>query len=204
MLRPAATRYFRFQDAVMARARHVDGLAPLALRLFLAPVFWMAGMNKFMNFEDTVAWFGNPDWGLGLPLPWLMALLATAAELGGAVLLTLGLATRWITIPLMVTMVVAAATVHWDNGWQAIADPGAPFANERVLASTEKLERARAILQEHGNYGWLTGSGRFVILNNGIEFAATYFVMLLALFFTGGGRYVSLDWWLARLAGRSG
>lgn len=46
---------------------------------------------------------------------------------------------------------------------------------------------------EHGNYDWLTSSGSVVILNNGIEFAATYFVMLLALFFMGGGRYVSLD-----------
>jgi putative oxidoreductase len=37
-----------------------------------------------------------------------------------------------------------------------------------------------------------------MILNNGIEFAATYFVMLLALFFMGGGRWVSLDDWLRR------
>lgn len=37
-----------------------------------------------------------------------------------------------------------------------------------------------------------------MILNNGIEFAATYFIMLLTLFFIGGGRYLSLDWWIAR------
>ena len=37
-----------------------------------------------------------------------------------------------------------------------------------------------------------------VVLNNGIEFAATYFVMLLALFFLGGGRFVSVDYWMAR------
>ena len=48
-----------------------DFLAPLALRLYLAPIFWAAGMNKLGSFEDTVQWFGNPDWGLGLPLPWL-------------------------------------------------------------------------------------------------------------------------------------
>ena len=28
-----------------------------------------------------------------------------------------------------------------------------------------------------------------------------YFVMLLSLFFTGGGRFTSLDHWLARLFG---
>lgn len=194
----AAALCFRVHDAILQPLRHIDGLAPLALRLFLVPVFWMAGTHKLADFDSTVAWFGNPDWGLGMPLPWLMAFLATATELAGAVLLALGLATRWIAVPLMVTMVVAASTVHRENGWQAIADPGAPFANERVLESAEKLDRAKAILQEHGNYDWLTSSGNFVVLNNGIEFAATYFVMLLALFFTGGGRYVSLDWWLAR------
>jgi len=35
-------------------------------------------------------------------------------------------------------------------------------------------------------------------LNNGIEFAATYFIMLLALFFTGAGRYASVDYWVRR------
>lgn len=40
--------------------------------------------------------------------------------------------------------------------------------------------------------------GKPVILNNGIEFSAIYFVMLLSLFFTGGGRFVSLDYWLTK------
>lgn len=46
-----------------------DGLAPLALRLYLAPVLMQAGYNKLTHFDDTVAWFANPDWGLGLPMP---------------------------------------------------------------------------------------------------------------------------------------
>ena len=173
-------------------------LAPLAIRLLLASVFWMAGTSKWQGFDSTVAWFGNSDWGLGLPFPWLMAFLATAAELVGALLLTLGLLTRTISIPLIVTMLVAIFAVHWDNGWQAIADPQAPFANEQVLAAAEKLERARAILQTHGNYDWLTASGNFVILNNGIEFATIYLLMLLALLALGGGRYTSADYWLAK------
>jgi uncharacterized membrane protein YphA (DoxX/SURF4 family) len=44
----------------------------------------------------------------------------------------------------------------------------------------------------------LTSSGNFVVLNNGIEFSATYFIMLLALFFTGAGRYASVDYWIRR------
>lgn len=173
-------------------------LASLLLRLYLAPIFWMAGINKLNSFDDTVDWFGNSDWGLGLPFPWLLAFLATATELAGAILLTLGLFTRLISIPLIVTMLVAITSVHWENGWQAIADAHAPFANEQVMAAPEKLARARDILQEYGNYEWLTASGKFVILNNGIEFAATYLIMLLALIGLGAGKYHSLDYWLTQ------
>lgn len=179
-----------------------SNLASLALRLYLAPIFWMAGMGKLNAFDSTVDWFGNSDWGLGLPFPFLMAVLATATELIGAILLTLGLFTRLISIPLIITMLIAILFVHWDNGWQAIADANAPFANAQVLAAPEKLERAREILQMHGNYEWLTSSGKFVILNNGIEFAATYLIMLLALVGLGGGRYHSLDYWLSLYIGR--
>lgn len=173
-----------------------SNLASLALRLYLAPIFWMAGMSKLNAFDSTVDWFGNSDWGLGLPFPLLMTVLATAAELIGAALLTLGLFTRLISIPLIITMLIAIFYVHWGNGWQAIADANAPFANAQVLAAPEKLERARDILQTHGNYEWLTASGKFVILNNGIEFATTYLIMLLALVGLGGGKYHSLDYWL--------
>lgn len=178
----------RLQD-LLDRLRALDFLAPLAMRLYLVPVFWMAGSKKLADIDSTIAWFGNPDWGLGLPMPALMAWSASLIEAGGAILLLLGLATRWIAIPLLVTMVVAAVTVHLEHGWAAIAET--PEAAERLAA-------ANNLLQQHGNYEWLTGSGEFVILNNGIEFAATYSIMLLALLFVGGGRYLSLDYWIAR------
>ena len=173
-----------------------DGIAALALRLYLVPIFWMAGTNKLAHFQQTVEWFGNTDWGLGLPFPMLLATLATSAEIMGAILLAVGLLTRFISIPLIITMLVALVTVHLPNGWQAIADPNAPFASAQVIASNEKLEKARQILETYGNYDWLTSSGSFVILNNGIEFAVTYLVMLLALLVLGGGRYLSLDYWV--------
>ena len=174
--------------------KHGDGIAALTLRLYLVPIFWMAGTNKLAHFQQTVEWFGNTDWGLGLPFPMLLATLATSVEIIGAILLALGFLTRLISIPLIITMLVAIVTVHLSNGWQAIADSNAPFASAQVLASTEKLEKARQILETYGNYDWLTSSGSFVILNNGIEFAVTYLVMLLALIVLGGGRYLSLDY----------
>lgn len=185
-------------QATLDRTRAADFLAPLLLRLYLVPVFWMAGWTKLQNFGGTVEWFGNADWGLGLPLPYLMAALATAAELGGAVLLAVGLAVRWIAIPLLVTMFVAIAAVHWDNGWLAIAEAQGPFATERTMLAAQRLAEAKAILRAHGDYDVLTEYGSLVILNNGIEFAATYAVMLLSLFFTGGGRWLSLDFWIQK------
>ncbi|MGL5667085.1 MAG: HvfX family Cu-binding RiPP maturation protein [Shewanella sp.] len=182
-------------------SRYGEGLTPLALRLYLAPVLMQAGYNKLAHFEDTVAWFANPDWGLGLPMPTLMAALAAGTEFLGAFLLLVGLATRLISIPLMVTMLVAAFTVHWPNGWLAIADGSSWLANERVLEAGDKLDKAKSLLQEYGNYDWLTSSGNLVVLNNGIEFAATYFIMLLALFSLGGGRYTSLDYFIAKRYG---
>ena len=185
--------YYSIHNAIFPRLQQADGLAPLALRLYLVPVFWMAGTNKIANIDSTIEWFGNPDWGLGLPAPELMAYLAAYTEAIGALLLLIGLATRWVAIPLMITMLVAIFAVHWPHGWAAIADSGAQDIAVRLGA-------AKDILREHGNYNWLTAKGNFVILNNGIEFAVTYLIMLLVLLFTGGGRYVSVDYYLSRLA----
>ena len=173
--------------------QQLDGVAPLALRLFLAPVMLQSGWTKLVGFENTVAWFEH---SLGLPFPEVMAALAVGTEVVGGILLLLGLGIRFITIPLMVVMLVAAFMVHWENGWLALSDASSWLANDRVLDAVEKKQRIIAILREHGNYRWLTSSGPVTILNNGIEFAITYFVMLLSLFFTGGGRYLSLDHWL--------
>jgi uncharacterized membrane protein YphA (DoxX/SURF4 family) len=179
-------------------AGRFDFLAPLLMRLYLVPIFWMAGTNKLEGFDGVVQWFGNDDWGLGLPFPYLLAMLAILAEVLGAIALLFGLALRLMTIPMMFTMFIAMTSVHGQFGWQAIADANAPFANDRVMAADEKKEIVISLLQEHGNYEWLTSSGSITILNNGIEFAATYFIMLLALFFIGSGRYVSVDYWIRR------
>ena len=207
---------------LMDRTRALEFTAPLLLRLYLAPIFLMAAINKFSTSggkflgiplpetawgifpvvnPNVINWFGNSDWGLGMPAPALMAYLASYTEFFGAILLLFGLATRWISIPLMGTMIVAAVSVHWKNGWLAIADGKMfLFADERVMTALERKSKAISILKEHGNYSWLTNNGEYayVVLNNGIEFAATYFIMLLALFFLGGGKYFSADYWIKR------
>lgn len=202
----------------------LDGFAALGLRLILAPVMFAAGWEKLHGenwFVHTLDSFPFPFSVLPADLSWF---LATWTELLGGVLLLVGLAVRWISVPLMVMMFVAAYAVHWDNGWPAIA-PSSPDeiciegsearqqagaldriakcynVSERTIGASERLARGKSIMREHGNWDWLNANGSFAKLNSGIEFAAIYFAMLLALFTIGGGRWFSLDDWIARLTG---
>ena len=95
-----------------------QSLSLLAMRLMLAYGFYEPAVKKLSGFDNIVQWF---DTGLNLPFPYINAVLATGAEALGVVFLTLGFKTRLISIPLMVTMVVAITMVHWKNGFAASA-----------------------------------------------------------------------------------
>jgi len=187
----------RAQD-ILGKSMLLDFTAPLLLRIYLAPVFIYAGMNKLANAENVAFWFAS----LGIPAPTAATYLAGGAELIGGFFLLGGLAVRWVSLPLMFTMVVAAVTAHWDNGWHVLPERELTVPWEwRTDLIDEAVERKSAvisILKEHGNYSWLTEAGPVTILKNGIEFSATYFIMLLVLFFSGAGNYLSVDYWLAR------
>jgi uncharacterized membrane protein YphA (DoxX/SURF4 family) len=216
-----------YYQCFITQLKHFDGIPALLLRLYLAPVFIMAGFSKtqLLNEEVTgfsaimadpniIAWFGNSDWGLGLPFPALLANLVILVEFFGGWLLLFGAFTRLISIPLMFTMIVAATTVHADNGWFAITPTNSDISAARVATwlgfdSAEislensretalRLEQMRSLLEENGNTDWLYEKGNIVVLNNGIEFSTTYFIMLLALFFIGAGRYTSIDHYVAQ------
>lgn len=181
-------------DAAMTKAKSLDFLAPLCIRLFLIPVLYEGAHSKVTGFQGTVEWFSTPvaQGGLDLPLPLLMALLVTGTEVAGCICLALGLFTRLISIPLLTTMTVAGLAVHWSHGWAAIAG--------KAMESSLRLDGFMAWLAQNfpGRFNYITELGDPVILNNGIEFTATYIIMLLVLFFYGGGRFVSADYWLAR------
>ncbi len=186
------------------RINTIDFLGPLALRIYLAPIFIIAGWNKLTGLEDTAYYFGE---FLGMPAPMLMAVLAGLTEFIGGLSLLFGVALRFMAIPMMFTMIVAAGTAHWDNGWHALPETTltVPWEWRADLIEDAQQRKAAAvsILQEHGNYEWLTEAGNFTVLKNGIEFAATYFVVLLMLLFSGAGRYVSVDYWIARKYGKT-
>ena len=87
----------------------------LATRLILAYGFFTPAMTKFSNIEGVAQWFGT----LGIPFPLINAYMAAGTEIMGVILLTFGLLTRFIALPLMVIMVVAITTVHWEHGFSA-------------------------------------------------------------------------------------
>ncbi|MEZ5551649.1 MAG: DoxX family protein [Pseudomonadales bacterium] len=205
--------------------RHFDGLASLLLRLILGPVLIASGWEKITGFN----WFGASLDSFPFPFNLIPAdvswFLASWSEFLGGIALLLGLGVRLFALPLAVVMFVAAWSVHLDNGWAAIApsnpspicipeDPARAEAslfqrfvhcynvNERTIEASKRLDVAKDILRREGNWRYLNGSGSIVKLNSGIEFAASYFAMLLALAVIGGGRYLSLDYYLGRLARR--
>ena len=94
---------------------NLKDLPSLFFRLILAYGFYGPAMMKWGNINGIAEWFGN----MGIPMPTLNAYMAAATEMGAVILLPLGLATRIISIPLMVTMIVAIVTVHLGNGFES-------------------------------------------------------------------------------------
>ena len=184
---------------VLDKLRWTDFIALLALRIYLAPIFILAGLGKLTAFEDTAFYFGEY---LGMPMPYLMASLAGLTEFVGGIALLVGFSVRLFALPLMVTMVVAAATAHWQFGWHALPESTLTvpweWRTDLIEEAQTRKSAAVSLLKEHGNYSWLTEAGNLTVLKNGIEFAATYFVMLLVLLFYGAGRFISLDYWIAK------
>jgi putative oxidoreductase len=92
-----------------AAVKGLDFLSPvvdLGVRLYVANVFWKSGLTKIASWDSTLSLF-NYIYNVPLLPPDLAAYLATAVELGGAVLLALGLASRFGTTALFVLNFVA-------------------------------------------------------------------------------------------------
>ncbi|GMM62471.1 DoxX family protein [Sphingomonas sp. MA1305] len=185
---------FRWLDTAFRRVQLLDFLPLLAIRIYLLPIFYEGAHAKLTGFSALVQWFGAPaaQGGLNMPAPLLMATLATATETAGCICLALGLFTRLISIPLMVTMTVAGLSVHWSHGWAAIAG--------KTAESTLRFQAFMEWLAQNfpGRFNYITKLGDPIILNNGIEFTVTYVIMLAVLLFYGAGRFLSLDYWIAR------
>ena len=103
--------YLKFTQKIS----NLQDIPLLLIRLILAYGFYGPATMKLNDVSAIAEWFTN----IGIPAPTLNAYLATYTEFLGAIFLALGLATRFISIPLIITMLVAIKTVHWGNGFNA-------------------------------------------------------------------------------------
>ena len=97
------------------RAGKLRDLSLLLLRLALAIGWYEPAMMKVKNLAGVAEWFGSMNY----PMPGVSASISMVTEVGGIILLTLGLGTRVIALPMMFIMVVATFTVHISNGFAA-------------------------------------------------------------------------------------
>lgn len=136
--------------------RAIDGLGLLALRLWLALEFGLAGWTKLSHGLTAPEWFA----GLAFPGPlgWLSAdlnwVLAGAGELAGAALLLLGWPVRLAALLLLFIDAVAVWTVHFDLGWagwnQIETDAGQGFKLPLMIG----LMLLALLSQGAGRWAW--------------------------------------------------
>ncbi len=93
-------------------AQLIDRLQPLfalAIRVYVARVFFLSGLTKLHDWNITLALFRNEYHVPVLP-PAVAAVLGTSAELGLPVLLFFGFGTRFAAAALFVFNIVAATS----------------------------------------------------------------------------------------------
>src|SRR4051812_6276476 len=103
-------------ESLTSRLRGIGQLLPpLILRLLMGWEFWESGFEKYHGenwFTDIQERFPFPLNHVPADISWAMA---TYFEIGGAVLLIVGLGTRFAAYSLLVLTFVATAAVHWPD-----------------------------------------------------------------------------------------
>ncbi len=89
--------------------KYLSPLLLLAMRLWMASIFWHSGLTKINDWQSTVALFQNV-YNVPILSPQIAASLATMTELSCPILLLLGFATRLATIPMLIMTAVIQLT----------------------------------------------------------------------------------------------
>lgn len=95
----------------MGDTRHAD-YAALLLRISLGILFLAHGLLKIFGF--TIA--GTSAYFESIGYPGFFAYLVILGEVGGGLLLILGVYTRWIALAL-IPLMIGATLEHLPNGW---------------------------------------------------------------------------------------
>jgi putative oxidoreductase len=91
----------------------------LLVRLYWGWQFFLTGKGKLMDPAKPTEFFAS----LGIPFPHAQALLVGCVECFGGLLLLIGLATRLVSVPLMILLTVAYLTADVDKLRVIFSDP---------------------------------------------------------------------------------
>jgi putative oxidoreductase len=95
-----------------------NDLALLLGRICMAVVFLPSGVQKLFHYGTFADQMATKTLlpGLHLPFPALFALLAVAIEVGGPILLLLGVKARWVALLMIAFVIMATLTTHrfWE------------------------------------------------------------------------------------------
>jgi len=98
----------RFYEKLICFGEFFQSLILLALRLVAGYGLHVAGCAKFDNIGNVAGFFHK----LGIIMPEYSAYLVASVECVGGILLLVGFASRLVSIPLAITMIVALLTAH--------------------------------------------------------------------------------------------
>ncbi len=113
-------RIVRHYGAFAGLIDKLQSLFALALRLYVAKVFFTSGLIKLKSWDATLALFANEYHVPVLP-PHVAAVLGTTAEIGLPVFIGLGLGTR-LAAPALFIFNIVAATSYPDLSDAGIKD----------------------------------------------------------------------------------
>lgn len=115
-MRPIATSIAASWQSLTARLDAAgETLPPLILRLIMGWEFWESGTEKLYGdnwFADIQSRFPFPFDVIPAGISWN---IATGFEIGGAIMLWIGLGTRFFAFVLLFLTFVATAAVHWPS-----------------------------------------------------------------------------------------
>jgi putative oxidoreductase len=97
----------------MTNPDELAGVAALLLRISLAIMFFAHAWLKIKVYTPA----GSVKYFESLGVPGSLAYLTMAAEIGGGLLLLLGIETRWVALALVPLMLGTIFLVHGKNGW---------------------------------------------------------------------------------------
>ena len=103
---PPPSVALRIHAGLARLAEQLQPLFALALRLYVARVFFASGLVKLQNWNSTLALFENEYHVPVLP-PHIAAYFGAGAEICLPLLLALGLGTRFVAIAMFVFNIVA-------------------------------------------------------------------------------------------------